>query len=64
MRASSYSLACLVFGITSVYGGRHNHGIKQNDFVKVKGLRLYDSEGLHYITGTERSTQLKQEPDS
>jgi mannan endo-1,4-beta-mannosidase len=27
------------------------HGIEENDFVYVKGLRLYDSKGLHYLTG-------------
>jgi mannan endo-1,4-beta-mannosidase len=27
------------------------HGIEKDDFVYVKGLRLYDSKGLHYLTG-------------
>lgn len=25
--------------------------IDPNDFVRVEGLRLYDSKGLHYVTG-------------
>lgn len=28
-----------------------SHGIEDDDFVYVKGLRLYDSKGLHYLTG-------------
>ncbi|KAF2853657.1 glycoside hydrolase family 5 protein [Plenodomus tracheiphilus IPT5] len=32
-------------------GGRHGHPIVEGDFVHVDGLRLYDSTGLHYITG-------------
>jgi mannan endo-1,4-beta-mannosidase len=29
----------------------NGHGIVKDDFVYVKGLRLYDSKGLHYLTG-------------
>jgi hypothetical protein len=32
-------------------GHRGGHEIDKNDFVHVKGLRLYDSNGLHYLTG-------------
>ncbi|KAH9864505.1 hypothetical protein J1614_010439 [Plenodomus biglobosus] len=32
-------------------GGRHGRPIAEGDFVHVDGLRLYDSKGLHYITG-------------
>ncbi|KAH5085504.1 hypothetical protein HBI56_029970 [Parastagonospora nodorum] len=31
--------------------GPDSHGIEDDDFVYVKGLRLYDSKGLHYLTG-------------
>lgn len=31
--------------------GRKKPGIDEYDFVYVQGLRLYDAEGLHYLTG-------------
>jgi mannan endo-1,4-beta-mannosidase len=44
-------LVSLAFGIALPGRGRKGHGIDQDDFVYVKGLRLYDSKGLHYLTG-------------
>lgn len=32
-------------------GNEKKHGIDEDDFVYVDGLRLYDSDGLHYLTG-------------
>jgi mannan endo-1,4-beta-mannosidase len=46
------SLASLALGAALPGGGKKSHGIDQDDFVYVKGLRLYDSKGLHYLTGT------------
>jgi mannan endo-1,4-beta-mannosidase len=31
--------------------GTNGSAIGENDFVYVDGLRLYDSNGLHYLTG-------------
>jgi ribosomal protein S12 len=31
--------------------GTKSRRIEENDFVYVQGLRLYDAEGLHYLTG-------------
>jgi mannan endo-1,4-beta-mannosidase len=31
--------------------GRKSRGLAEDDFIFVKDLRLYDSEGLHYLTG-------------
>ncbi|KAH8727893.1 glycoside hydrolase superfamily [Phaeosphaeriaceae sp. PMI808] len=42
------SLACSL----AVPGSDSNrHSNDQDDFIHVKGLRLYDSKGLHYVTG-------------
>lgn len=39
--------------LTSALPGqeRKSRGIAEDDFIYVKDLRLYDSEGLHYLTG-------------
>lgn len=39
---------------------RKGHGIKPDDFVYVQGLRLYDSKGLHYLTGKLSSVDIGQ----
>jgi hypothetical protein len=31
--------------------GHNGSAIGENDFVYMDGLRLYDSDGLHYLTG-------------
>ena len=50
--ASQVLLATLAMG-SVVPRGRKHHGIGKDDFIKVDGLRLYDSKGaLHYLTGT------------
>jgi hypothetical protein len=46
-------LATLVLGSVVSRGDENRHGISKDDFIKVDGLRLYDSKGaLHYLTGT------------
>ena len=51
--ASQLFLAGLTLGSVVPTGGKQNHGIGKDDFIKVDGLRLYDSKGaLHYLTGT------------
>lgn len=51
--ASQLLLASLALGSVVPRGGRKHRGISKNDFIKVNGLRLYDSKGaLHYLTGT------------
>jgi mannan endo-1,4-beta-mannosidase len=43
---------------TALPSNRFNsHDINQDDFVYVKGLRLYDAKGLHYITGNPHLRQ-------
>lgn len=45
-------LASLALGSAISRGHRQHHGIDEDDFIKVDGLRLYDSKGaLHYLTG-------------
>jgi|TARA_R110002003_G_scaffold433_15_gene19823 mannan endo-1,4-beta-mannosidase len=56
LQLASVSIA---FGTAVSKGGRRAHGIREDDFVHVKGLRLYDSKGLHYITGTNASLMQK-----
>ncbi|KAF2260883.1 glycoside hydrolase [Lojkania enalia] len=53
MRRSIVSslLASLTFGSAIPSGGKKHHGIEPDDFVYVDGLRLKDSNGLHYLTG-------------
>jgi mannan endo-1,4-beta-mannosidase len=46
-----FNLASLVFGIALPGRDTQSNVIDQDDFVYVKGLRLYDSKGLHYLTG-------------
>ncbi|KAF1916212.1 glycoside hydrolase superfamily [Ampelomyces quisqualis] len=46
-----FGFVSLAFGIALPGHGRKVHTIDQDDFVYVKGLRLYDSKGLHYLTG-------------
>ena len=42
----------LALGSAGPTKGTHHQAIGENDFIKVNGLRLYDSEGsLHYLTG-------------
>jgi mannan endo-1,4-beta-mannosidase len=51
--ASQLLLAGLALGLAVPRGGRQHHGISKDDFIRVDGLRLYDSKGaLHYLTGT------------
>lgn len=45
-------LASIARGATLRRGNEKKHGIDEDDFVYVDGLRLYDSDGLHYLTGT------------
>jgi mannan endo-1,4-beta-mannosidase len=49
--ALKFGLLPLALGSTVSSRGRKGQGIDKNDFVYVKGLRLYDGKGLHYITG-------------
>lgn len=52
MRATLQLLSALLAAAGALPGkGGHNHPIREDDFVHVNGLRLYDSTGLHYITG-------------
>jgi hypothetical protein len=44
-------LASLALSTAVPTHDKKGHGIEKDDFVHVKGLRLYDSTGLHYITG-------------
>lgn len=51
--ASQLFLASLALGHVLPKGGRHRNTIGEDDFIKVNGLRLYDSQDkLHYLTGT------------
>lgn len=51
--ASQLLLASLALGSVTPREDRKHHGISKNNFIKVNGLRLYDSKGaLHYLTGT------------
>jgi mannan endo-1,4-beta-mannosidase len=43
--------ACLALSSVVPCDGGDGREIKDDDFVYVKGLRLYDSKGLHYLTG-------------
>lgn len=47
-------LASIASGATLRRGNWKEHGIDDDDFIYVNGLRLYDSNGLHYLTGTLR----------
>lgn len=50
--ASQLLLASLALGSAVPRGDKKHHGIGKDDFIKVDGLRLYDSKGaLHYLTG-------------
>ncbi|KAJ4408481.1 hypothetical protein N0V91_003132 [Didymella pomorum] len=50
--ASQLLLASLALGSAVPRGGRQHYGIGKDNFIKVEGLRLYDSKGsLHYLTG-------------
>ncbi|KAJ4323255.1 hypothetical protein N0V94_001999 [Neodidymelliopsis sp. IMI 364377] len=45
-------LVSLTSGSAVPKGGKSHHGIGKNDFIKVDGLRLYDSNNsLYYLTG-------------
>lgn len=45
-------LAYSALGTAVSLGHRQHQGISKDDFIKVDGLRLYDSKGaLHYLTG-------------
>ena len=46
-------LASLAAGATLPRGTKKDHGIAHDDFVHVDNLRLYDSKGLHYLTGND-----------
>lgn len=51
--ASQLLLASLALASVTPRGDRKHHGISKDDFIKVDGLRLYDSKGaLHYLTGS------------
>ena len=44
--------ASLALGTAVPTKGRHHHAIGKDDYIKVDGLRLYDSKGApHYLTG-------------
>jgi mannan endo-1,4-beta-mannosidase len=45
------SFASLVLSSAVPRGGIRSRSFEQDDFVYVKDLRLYDSNGLHYLTG-------------
>jgi mannan endo-1,4-beta-mannosidase len=46
-------LASLATGTAIAKGKDSRHAISDDDFIRVDGLRLYDSKGsLHYLTGT------------
>jgi len=49
--------ASLAAGSILPRGGYGQNGsvIAEDDFVYTKGLRLYDSDGLHYMTGKPTS---------
>ncbi|KAF2687678.1 glycoside hydrolase family 5 protein [Lentithecium fluviatile CBS 122367] len=53
MRTSiaSVSLAFLLLGVDALPGAGKHHAVDPKDFIKVDGLRLKDSKGLHYLTG-------------
>lgn len=58
--ASQLILASLALGFTLPRGDEKHHGINKKDFIKVDGLRLYDSKGaLHYLTGKHSSLWAK-----
>ena len=51
--------ASLALGSAVPTKGKHHHAIGNDDFIKVDGLRLYDSKGaLHYLTGAVFSKQF------
>jgi mannan endo-1,4-beta-mannosidase len=51
--ASQLLLASLALGSAVPRGDKKQYGISRDDFIKVDGLRLYDSKGaLHYLTGS------------
>ena len=55
-------LASLALGSAVPRGDKKQHSISRDDFIKVDGLRLYDSKGaLHYLTGTSLLSTLCQE---
>jgi mannan endo-1,4-beta-mannosidase len=50
--ASQLLLTSLALSSEVPRGDREYHGISKDDFIKVDGLKLYDSKGaLHYLTG-------------
>jgi mannan endo-1,4-beta-mannosidase len=49
--ALQLSFASLVLSSAVPRGSIRSHSFEQDDFVYVKDLRLYDSNGLHYLTG-------------
>jgi hypothetical protein len=49
--ALQFGLPSLALGSAISRGTRGGHEIDEHDFVYVKGLRLYDAHGLHYLTG-------------
>lgn len=54
MRAAKlqHLLGTLAVASAASIGNGRGHGISKDDFIKVDGLRLYDSTGaLHYLTG-------------
>jgi hypothetical protein len=67
--ASQLLLASLTLGSAVPKEGKNHPGIGKNDFIKVDGLRLYDSNNsLYYLTGkkshycaSKTATDLSQE---
>jgi mannan endo-1,4-beta-mannosidase len=49
--ALQLSFASLVLSSALPGGSIRSRSFEQDDFVHVKDLRLYDSNGLHYLTG-------------
>lgn len=45
------SLASLTLGSAVPRASIRSRAFEQDDFVYIKDLRLYDSTGLHYLTG-------------
>lgn len=46
------AVASLTAGYTVSRTSKESHAIDPDDFVYVEGLRLYDSKGLYYVTGS------------
>jgi mannan endo-1,4-beta-mannosidase len=64
MRATFQVLfTSLVAGSVLPKGGRSHNGsvIADDDFVYVDGLRLYDGDGLHYLTGRRALHSLENQ---